>query len=426
MDGQGNGGVIPKVGAERGQGDGVSRADVVVVGGGMVGAALALALAKDGLRSIVCDPTPISKAMAPGFDGRGYAISRAARRFLTHLGVWDEIEPHAQPINDIVVSDGRIGERTSSWFLHFDHAELGPEGFGHMVEDHHLRRALLAAAQTEPLVTYWDAAAMESWRRDAYGAEVTLSDGRVARGGMLAACDGRGSRLRDEAGIGRISLGYGQVGLVCAVSHEKPHRGVAHELFLPAGPFAILPLQGDRATLVWTERADMADALAAVDDAAYVAELRRRFGDFLGAVQLEGRRWTYPLSLSLAHEFIGPRLALVGDAGRGIHPIAGQGLNYGLRDAAALAETLGDAAGRGEDLGEVSVLRRYERWRRPDSLAIAAATHGFNALFSNDVAPVRWLRRAGLRAFGASGSLRRAAMGFAAGTGADLPASMRG
>ncbi|MEL6978605.1 MAG: UbiH/UbiF/VisC/COQ6 family ubiquinone biosynthesis hydroxylase [Pseudomonadota bacterium] len=401
-------------------------ADAVIIGGGLVGASLALGLARRGLTSVICDALPFSVSKAPGFDGRGYAVALASRRYLRHLGVWPAIEPHAQEIRDILVSDGRVGEKASPYFLHFDHAELGAEGFGHMLEDHHLRLAVLSAAEAEPLITYWDGAALERLERGPYGATAHLADGRRVTAPIAVACDGRSSGVRANAGIGRIHRRYNQVGLVCAVRHEKPHNGVAHEFFLPPGPFAILPLKGDRSTLVWTERAELAEALRAVDDAVYVSELRRRFGDFLGRVSLEGKRWVYPLSLSLAHEFVKDRLALVGDAARGMHPIAGQGLNYGMRDAAALAETLGDAAERGEDLGELSVLRRYERWRRPDSVAIAAATDGLNNLFSNDLGPVRWARRLGLYGFGQIGPLRRAAMRFAAGDRSDLPAAMRG
>ncbi|MEO1331275.1 MAG: FAD-dependent monooxygenase, partial [Pseudomonadota bacterium] len=245
------------------------------------------------------------------------------------------------------------------------------------------------------------------------------------RARVAVACDGRGSRMAAAAGVARDTWTYDQVGLVCAVRHEKPHHGVAHEYFLPAGPFAILPLKGDRSALVWTERRGLAETLAKVDDAAYLGEVRRRFGGFLGALSLEGRRWTYPLSLSVARSFAVDRMALAGDAARGIHPIAGQGLNYGLRDAAALAETLGAAARLGEDIGALDVLRRYERWRRPDSIAISAATHGINMLFSNEIAPVRMARRLGLAAFGAVGPLRRFAMRFAAGDREDLPEMMR-
>lgn len=407
-------------------GDITARADALIIGGGPVGAALALALARQNLSSIVCDATPLDRAVAPDFDGRAYAIALSSRRFLRHLGVWEKIAPHAEEIRDILVSDGRPGEKASSFFLHFDHAELGPEGFGHMVEDHHLRGALLAAATADPLIQYWDAAPVATLERGPYAARAILADGRMIEAPVALACDGRESRIRSAARIGRLDVRYDQVGLVCAVRHEKPHHGVAHEFFLPSGPFAILPLQENRSSLVWTERGDLAEALRAAPDDIYVSELRRRFGDFLGAVTLEGKRWAYPLSLSLADSFVAERLALVGDAARGMHPIAGQGLNYGFRDAAAIAETLGDAARLGEDLGELAMLRRYERWRRPDSVAIAAATDGINRLFSNDIGPIRWARRIGLWGFGKIAPLRRAAMRVAAGDQRRLPAAMRG
>lgn len=416
----------PKDEARRSGDDAAQRADVAIVGGGLVGAALGLALSKQGISSAICDATPLSRSLAADFDGRGYAVALSSRRFLRHLDVWNVIEPEAQEIRDILVSDGRPGEKASSLFLHFDHAECGPDGFGHLVEDHAIRRALLQAAAQDPNIVYLDGVTVLGVERSEFGVDVALSTGGSVKASFAAACDGRESRLRVEAGVGRLSTTYDQVGLVCAVAHERPHHGVAHEFFLPSGPFAILPLKGDRSTLVWTERANMGAALAAVDDAVYVSELRRRFGDFLGEIRLEGRRWVYPLSLSLAHRFVTDRLALVGDAARGIHPIAGQGLNFGFRDVAALAEVVGDAARRGEDIGEASVLARYERWRRPDSVAIALVTDGLNRLFSNDIEPVRWARRLGLAAFGRTGPLRRAAMRFAAGDRADLPVAMRG
>ena len=401
-------------------------ADVAIVGGGLIGPALALALAREGLTSVVCDPVPSAAAMAEDFDGRAYAVALASRRLLRALDLWPSIEPNAQPINDILVSDGRPGESASPFFLHFDHRELGGEGFGHMVEDHVLRRALLMRLADEPAATLLDGVSVVETDRDAGWATADLADGRRVRARLLAACDGRRSKIAARAGIDRNTVGYDQIGLVCAVGHEQPHHGVAHEYFLPSGPFAILPLTGNRCSLVWTERGERAEALRRVSDAFYLAEIRRRFGDFLGRLELIGKRWTYPLNLTVARRFVDERLALAGDAARGIHPIAGQGMNYGLRDAAALAETLGAAARRGEDIGSVTVLERYEKWRRPDSVAIVAATDGLNRLFSNDVAPLRLARDLGLAGFGRIAPLRRAAMRFAAGERSDLPTIMRG
>ncbi|MEM1419860.1 MAG: UbiH/UbiF/VisC/COQ6 family ubiquinone biosynthesis hydroxylase [Pseudomonadota bacterium] len=402
------------------------RTDVLIVGGGVIGGALGLALAREGLSSIICDPTPVETATAPEFDGRAYAVALASRRMLRALGLWSQIEPDAQEIKDILVSDGRPGEKASGCFLHFDHREIGSEGFGHLVEDRHIRSAVLRAVEKEPLVTYLDGVRVEDWEQTSAWAHAQLSGGERVQARLLVGCDGRASKVAQKAGIDRTTIGYDQVGLVCAVRHEKPHHGVAHEYFLPAGPFAILPLTGNRSSLVWTERADMAETLREASDAVYLAEIRRRFGEFLGQVELDGKRWVYPLNLTVARSFVGPRVALAGDAARGIHPIAGQGMNYGLRDAAALAEVLGDAARLGEDIGSVAVLERYERWRRPDSTAIALATDGINRLFSNDVPIVRAARRFGLWAFGQVGPLRRTAMAFAAGARSDLPRIMLG
>lgn len=403
----------------------VIEADVAIIGGGLIGAATAIALADQGLTAAVCDPVPLEAAMAADFDGRAYAVAAASRRMLERLGLWSDIAPEAQPIADILVSDGRPGEKAAPFFLRFDSAEAGPGGFGHMLEDHVLRRAMLMRLMNEPLATHLPGVSARVADASGARAALSLSDGRQLRAALVVACDGRRSKAAAAAGIDRSGWDYDQVGLVCAVAHERPHHGVAHEFFLPSGPFAILPLTGDRSALVWTERADRAEALRSVSDAFYTAEIRRRFGDFLGQVDLIGKRWAYPLSVTVARSFTGPRLALAGDAARGIHPIAGQGMNYGLRDAAALAEVAGMGANRGEDIGAPDVLTRYERWRRPDSVAIAAATDGLNRLFSNDLAPIRLARDLGLKAFGSVAPLRRAAMKFAAGDRPDLPAIMR-
>ena len=400
--------------------------DVLIIGGGGVGASLALALAKEGLSSVVCDPIPFEAATAPEFDGRAYAVALSSIRMLRALDVWPAIAPKGQEIKDILVSDGRPGENASPYFLHFDHRELGPEGFGVMVEDRDLRAGILGAAGAAPLVSYLDGVAAEDWEISEGWATARLSDGRTVRARTLVGCDGRNSRVAQRAGIDRTTIEYGQIGLVCAVAHEKPHHGVAHEYFLPAGPFAILPLQGNRSSLVWTEREDMAEAMRNVSDEIYLAEVRRRFGTFLGEVALEGKRWAYPLNLTVARRTVAPRMALAGDAARGMHPIAGQGLNYGLRDAAALAQVLGEAARLGEDIGSLAVLERYQRWRLPDTTVISLATHGINRLFSNDLAPVRLARRVGLWAFGQVGPLRRGAMAAAAGAQPGLPKIMSG
>ena len=243
---------------------------------------------------------------------------------------------------------------------------------------------------------------------------------------MIAGCDGRQSGTGRRAGIGRTGWGYGQTALVCAVEHERPHHGIAHQFFMPTGPLAILPLPGNRSSIVWSETDDNARAIAALDDAGFMAVLRPRFGDFLGALRLAGGRFTYPLNLTLADRYVAPRLALVGDAAHGVHPIAGQGLNLGLRDVAALAEVLVTAARRGEDIGGIEVLERYEQWRRPDATALALGMDAVNRLFSNDNPVLRLGRDIGLGLVGAAPGLRRRFVRQAAGLSGNLPKLLAG
>jgi 2-octaprenyl-6-methoxyphenol hydroxylase len=334
----------------------VQETEVIVVGGGLNGPLLALALASGGVRSVVLDAGPRARLEDPGFDGRAYALAVGARRMLDALGLWDALEPQAQPILEIKISDGRAGEGAAPFWLHFDHAEIEEGPMGHFIEDRFLRRALLdAAAASERVRLEWGAPVVAQAARPG-GIEVALADGRRIAGRVLVGCDGRESGTASRAGIGRIGWGYGQTALVAAVAHGRPHRGIAHQFFMPEGPLAILPLPGNRSSIVWTETAARAAAIAALDDAAFLGVLRPRFGDFLGAIALEGRRYSYPLSLSLAESLTAERLALAGDAAHGIHPLAGQGLNLGLRDVAALAEVLVAARRQGRDIGAPDVL----------------------------------------------------------------------
>jgi 2-octaprenyl-6-methoxyphenol hydroxylase len=400
--------------------------EVIVVGGGLNGPLLALALASGGVRSVVLDAGPRARVEDPGFDGRAYALAVGARRLLGALGLWDGLEPQAQPILEIKISDGRAGEGAAPLWLHFDHAEIEEGPMGHFLEDRFLRRALLAAAEaSERIALQWEAPVVAQAARPG-GIEVTLADGRRIAGRVLVGCDGRESGTAVRAGIGRIGWGYGQTALVAAVAHDRPHRGIAHQFFMPEGPLAILPLPGNRSSIVWTETEARAAAIAALDDAAFLGVLRPRFGDFLGPIALEGRRYSYPLSLSLAESLTGERLALAGDAAHGIHPLAGQGLNLGLRDVAALAEVLVAARRQGRDIGAPDVLAEYARWRRFDSALLAVATDGFNRLFSNDNPLVRLGRDLGLGIVAGVPALRRAFVREAAGLTGDLPRLLRG
>lgn len=400
--------------------------DILIIGGGLNGPALAIALAQAGLRVAVIDALPAERRRDPGFDGRAYALALASRRLLASIGVWDAVASDAQPMNEIKVTDGRAGEGPSPWMMHFDHAEIeeGPMGF--MVEDRHLRRAFLDAMEADGRITHLPGETVVAQEADAAAVRVTLASGRVLTGRLLVGCDGRQSGTAARAGIGRTGWDYGQTAVVCAVSHEKPHGGIAHQFFMPGGPLAILPLTGNRCAIVWSERAGRAAEVMALDDAGFLAALRPAFGSFLGPIALVGRRYSYPLGLTLAQAFVAPRVALVGDAAHGVHPIAGQGLNAGLRDVAALAEVLAEARQRGEDMGAMPVLERYQRWRRFDTATLALATDTFNRLFSNDNPLLRAARDIGMGIVNASPALRRGFIREAAGLTGDLPRSMRG
>ena len=397
------------------------RADVLVVGGGMVGLTLANALAGGGLDVVVVDQADPAALAAASFDGRASAIAHASQRLLTTLGVWSALGDSPQPILDI-----RVCEGDSPFFLHFDHRDLGTSPFGYMVENTQLRTVLTNAAHQAPRLALWAPATIAGIERSAHGIEARLDDGRRVRAAVVAACDGRASRLRREAGIRTVGWTYPQVGIVCTVAHERSHGGIAIERFLPAGPFAMLPLTGRRCSLVWTERAPLAKAILELDAADFEDEMRRRFGGFLGATRITGPRWSYPLALHLAERYADHRLALVGDAAHGLHPIAGQGLNMGLRDAAAVAEALVDARRLGLDIGEAWALQRYQRWRRLDNLSLLAVTDALNRLFSNDDPGLRLARNLGLAAVNRLPAPKQMFMRHARGTSGQLPRLLQG
>jgi 2-octaprenyl-6-methoxyphenol hydroxylase len=400
--------------------------DVLIVGGGLNGPVLALALAQGGLTSVVLDAGHPALRAAPDFDGRAYALALASRRMLGALGLWARVADQAQPIEEIVISDGRAGEGASPLFLHFDQHEIEAGPMGHILEDRFLRAALAQAMRETEGVELRAPVRAVGQEATPGGVAVTLEDGSRLEAGLLVACDGRSSEVARRAGIGRRGWDYGQTSLVCAIAHERPHQGVAHQFFMPEGPLAILPLRGDRSSIVWTEAQDRAAAVMRLDAEGYLEALRPRFGDFLGEIRLEGARYSYPLGLSLADAWVGPRLALVGDAAHGIHPLAGQGLNLGLRDVAALAEVLTAARRRGQDPGAADVLADYQRWRRFDTVAMAVATDGINRLFSNDNPLLRLGRDLGLGLVNRLPALRRALIAEAAGAAGDLPRLLRG
>lgn len=408
-------------------------ADVIIVGAGMAGMTLALALVSGGLRPLLIDPQTFDAQLAPTFDGRSSAIAYSSFRLWKAIGVSDVLVSKAQNIEQILVTDGRTpgaaNGSASPFFLRFDSAEIADrsdgEPLGYMIENRSIRAAL-AQAVIDAAIPVLASASVVSASLDGAAAEVTLSDGRVLRAPLVVGAEGRHSIIRQAAKIGTVGWDYDQSGVVATVGMAKPHEGVAHEYFLPSGPFAILPLTGNRASLVWTEKTDRAEVLRSARPEVFEAHLRRRFGDFLGEIEVLGPRFVYPLSLQLAEDMAAPRLVLMGDAAHGVHPIAGQGLNLGLKDAAALAEVLTDAIRLGEDIGSLVVLARYAAWRRFDNVMLAAATDVFVRLFSNDNPMVRFVRGAGMAVVNLIGPARKFFMQEAGGAIGDLPKLLRG
>ncbi|MBO6782004.1 MAG: UbiH/UbiF/VisC/COQ6 family ubiquinone biosynthesis hydroxylase [Alphaproteobacteria bacterium] len=404
--------------------------EALVVGAGMAGMSLAHALASAGVEVAVVDRADPAAMTAPGHDGRTTAIAAGSRRVLEGIGLWGALAADACPIDDIRVSDG-----DSLMFLHFDSRELGDEPLGHILENRPIRESFFAAAGRAPALELLAPAEIADLARTDTGVVAELAGGETARARVVFACDGRGSRLRRDAGIRVTEWRYDQSSFVCAIAHEQPHRNIAHERFLPGGPFALLPMHdldnpvdGLRhcSSVVWSESNRLVPALRNMDDTGFSAALANCTGGFLGRIALAGPRSVYPLGLSHAARYVDRRMALVGDAAHAIHPIAGQGLNMGIRDVAALAELVVDARRLGRDIGEPDILADYERWRRSDNMTLAVTTDLLTRLFSNDIAPVRAARDAGLAAVNAAPPLRRFFMRHAMGVVGDLPRLVRG
>lgn len=402
------------------------QSDVTIVGGGLNGSALALALAGVGLSVTLIDRLPAATRTGPAFDGRSYALAHASKRLLGAIGIWDGVGDNTQPILKIKVTDGRAGEGSSPFVLEFDHAEIEEGPMGYMVEDRHLRQAFQSAIDATPAIARITGQDVVGHSATDAQVTATLADGTTLCAQVLIGADGPASPSACRAGIARTGRAYGQTALVCAITHEKPHNGIAHQFFMPPGPLAILPLTENRSSLVWTEAESAADRIQAMDDAGYLSELRPRVGDFLGPISLAGIRFAYPLTLSIANRFAAPRIALIGDAAHRVHPVAGQGLNAGLKDVGALAEVLALAHRRGEDIGRLDVLERYQRWRRFDTALLALSTDTFNRLFSNDNSFLRLGRDLGMGLVNAIPGLRRNLIREAAGLTGDLPKLLQG
>src|SRR6266852_681173 len=397
---------------------------IVIGGGAFAGLALGLAL-RQGLGAdipiIVADP---ALAARPSRDPRATAIVAACRRLFEALGVWDQVAAQTQPILDMVVTDSRLQDATRPVFLTFAGDVEPGEPFAHMVENRHLIDALVKRAETEGVDLRATSVTTFDSRSD--GVDVTRADGSVVEAGLLGAADGARSKLRERGDIVTYGWDYDQSGIVVTVGHERDHGGRAEEHFLPAGPFAILPLTGKRSSLVWTEKRDEAARIVALSEDEFHGELERRFGLHLGEIKALDKPRAFPLSYFVARSFIGERLALVGDAAHVIHPIAGQGLNMGLKDVAALAEVIVDAARLGLDPGSLAVLERYQRWRRFDTMAMGVATDGLNRLFSNRSDVLRFARDVGLGLVDRLPALKRLFIREAAGIVGEVPKLLRG
>ncbi len=405
--------------------------DVLVIGGGLAGGTLSLALAQGGFKVATIDKEDMAGWTDRGFDGRASAIALSSQRVLEGVGIWDVISEETAPMLDIRVSDGH-----SPLFLHYDHEELAVPGeelepFGYMVENRSIRKALNVLVPKTKNLTYFAPNMVAELEHNAEGVRAVLDDGTQIDARLVVACEGRQSPTRDAAGIGLTKWDYKQAGIVCTVEHERPHNFCAQERFLPSGPFAILPLVGTkekpgcRSSIVWTERADLWPIIMKLDDEAFLEELEVRFGDFLGEIEIVGPKFAYPFSLQFAQSYTAERLALVADSAHGMHPIAGQGLNMGLRDVAALAEVLVDARRAGQDIGAPQTLENYGRWRRFDNNLMLGVTDALVKLFSNDIEPIKLARDLGMAAVNEMPNLKRFFMRHAMGTVGELPRLMR-
>jgi len=402
-------------------GNPLATCDVTIVGGGLAGITTAIGLATQGFSVVIIDHAPKGDLTAAAYDGRSSALAYASCQLFKALGIWGHMAPFAQPILEIRVSDG-----PSLLHLHFDSATLGDGPLGQMVENRHTRLALFARMEEIDGIQFLAPEKIQMLERDSGSATVTLTSGKKIKSKLLLGIDGRNSIVRAHADIQVSTIEYAQHGIVCSIEHEHSHCGIAHERFLPSGPFAILPLTGNRSSLVWTEKSHLVETIMDLSPRAFEAEVKRRIGDFLGKVKVIGGRWAYPLSLQYAARYVDNRLALLGDAAHGIHPISGQGLNLGLKDVAALIEVLVDARKVGLDIGSLSVLDNYAQWRTTDNASVYVITDIFNRLFSNDIGPVKLARDIGMAAVNEITPLKNFFMSHARGTVGELPKLLKG
>ena len=400
--------------------------DIAIIGGGLSGAIMAICSQAHGFRTCIIDANASDIQTTGNFDGRSYALSHSSVRMLNTLELWNDLKQTAQPILSIKISDGGVAEIPSPYLLHFDHHDLEEGPMGHMVEDRHLRPLLQERLKHHDQTIYLDQTQVIGQDTGPASIELSLNGAQATvKAKLVVAADGRRSAFAAKAGIAYAGWDYAQTSLVCALRHEKPNDGIAYQHFMPTGPLAILPLTKNRVSIVWTETTENAKTIMSLDDKSYLDVLRLRFGDFLGDIAMAGKRFAFPLELSIAQSLIADRLALVGDSAHGMHPIAGQGLNAGLRDIATLTQIIHEAKQRGEDFGSIAVLNRYQEWRRFDATALPLMLDGFNRLFSNHNQLLQDIRTLGIGIVNGLPDLKRCLMRQAAGLSGELPHLMQ-
>ena len=398
--------------------------EIIIVGGGLNGSLMAIAAANIGFSTIVLDSKDNEASAENRFDGRSYALALSSVRLLKNLDIFEDIIDKSQPILDIKILDGKLVQGPSQFSLHFDNNEIHDGPMGQMVEDRFIRKALFTKISKNEQIDYKFNSKVTEHKNQSGYISVTLNNGKKLNTKLLVGADGRNSELANRADIKKSGWKYNQSALVCAIEHEADHNGVAWQYFMPSGPLAVLPMTGKRSCIVWTEQNANAKAINLFDETRYTKILAARLGNFLGKFKIIGDRHTYPLELSIADQFIDERLALIGDAAHSVHPIAGQGLNAGFKDIAVLAHIIQDAHNRGEDLGSLGVLKRYEEWRRFDSAQLAYSTDLFNKLFSNENEALRLARNIGLKLLDSIPVAKRNIIKEAAGITGELPRLM--
>ena len=382
----------------------------------MVGMSLCIALAKEGIKVALIEREQAKDQLEPAFDGRVSAIAYGSKAMLDGVGAWRHMQAFAEPIRDIRVSDGE-----APFFLHYDHAEIGEHPFGYIVENRHIRYALHQCASALPSLHWFEGRSVKEIRSDASYRYVTLDDGSELKAALLIGADGKHSFIRRALGITALEWSYDQTAIVCTIGHEHPHGGLAQERFLPAGPFAVLPMQHNRSSLVWVEPQNRVQLYKELSDTELLQEIHERVGAYLGDLTLSGPHFAYPLSMMHAKTYIAHRACLIGDAAHAIHPIAGQGVNLGFRDVAVLAELLKKRFRLGLDMGDSDTLNHYQRWRRFDNVTMLAVTDGLNRLFGNSFLPIRLARGLGLWGVSKLPPLKKLFMRHAMGLVGDLP-----